>query len=93
MRYQDQLRKGTVNGIPTDRMALDTGASTTIIHQRMVTEENNTGEAVMIIDSGGSTHSYPKARVMIQLQGEQKFSQKVAVSEVVPEDVLLEEMS
>ena len=43
-----------------------------------------------IIDSGGSTHSYTKARVMIQIQGEQDFSQKVAVSEVVPEDVLLE---
>ena len=43
MSYQDQLRKGIVNGIPTDRIVLDTGASTTIVHQRMVTEENYTG--------------------------------------------------
>ena len=69
-----------MNGIPTDRIVLDTGASTTVVHQRMVTEENYTGDAVTITDSGGSTCSYPKARVMIQLQGEQEFSQKLAVS-------------
>ena len=55
----------------------------------MVTEENYTGDAVTITDSGGSTRLYPKAKVMIHLQGEQEFSQEVAVSEVVPEDVLL----
>ena len=33
MSYRDQLRKGTVNGIPTDRIVLDTGASTIIIYQ------------------------------------------------------------
>ena len=92
MSYQDQLRKGIVNGIPTDRIVLDTIASTTIVHQRMVTEENYTGDAVTITDSGGSTRSYPKARVTIQLQREQEFSQEVAVSEVVPKDVLLGEM-
>ena len=42
-----------------------------------------------ITDSGGSTCLYPKAKVTIHLQGEQEFSQEVAVSEVVPEDVLL----
>ena len=89
MSYRDLLRKGIVNGIPTDRIVLDTGASTTIIHQRMVTEENYTGDAVTITDSGGSTRLYPKAKVTIQLQEEQEFSQEVAVSEVVPEDVLL----
>ena len=35
----------------------------------MVTEENYTGDAVTITDSGGSTCSYPKASVMIQLLG------------------------
>ena len=33
----------------------------------------------MITDSRGSTRSYPKANVRIQLQGEQEFSQEVAV--------------
>ena len=51
-----------MNGIPTDRIVLKTGASTTIVHQRMVIEENYTGDAVMITDSGDSTHSHPKAR-------------------------------
>ena len=78
-----------MNGIPTDRIVFETGASTTIVHQRMVAEENYTGDAVMITDSGGSTRSYPKARVTIQLQREQEFSEEVAVSEVVSEDVLL----
>ena len=89
MLYRDQLRKGTVNGISTDRIVLDTGASTTIVHQRMVSEKDYTGDAVTITDSGGTTRLYPKARVTIQLQGDQTFSQEVAVSEVVPEDVLL----
>ena len=90
MLYRDQLRKGTVNGIPTDRIVWDTGSSTTIVHQRLVSEKDYTGDAVTITDSGGTTRLYPKARVTIQLQGDQKFSQEVAVSEVVPEDVLLE---
>ena len=75
MSYRDLLRKGIVNGIPTDRIVLDTGATTTIIHQRMVTEENYTGDAVTITDSGESTRLYPKVKVTIHLQGEQEFSQ------------------
>ena len=55
MLYRDQLRKGTVNGIPTDRIVLDTGTSTTIVHQRMVSEKDYTGDAVTITDSGGTT--------------------------------------
>ena len=89
MSYRDHLRKGIMDGISTDRIVLDTGASTTIVHQRMVSEENYTGDAVTITDSGGSTRSYPKARVMIQLQGEQELSQEVPVSEIVPKEVLL----
>ena len=78
-----------MNGIPTDRIVLDTAASTTIIHQRMVTEENYTGDAVTITGSRGSTRLYSKARMMIQLQEEQEFSQELAVSKIVTEDVLL----
>ena len=91
MLYRDQLRKGTVNGIPTDKIVLDTGASTTIVHQRMVSEKDYTGDAVVITDSVGTTRICPKAQVTIQLQEDQKFSQELAVSEVVPEDVLFED--
>ena len=55
----------------------------------MVSEKDYTGDAVTIMDSRGTTRIYPKARVTIKLQGDQEFSQKVAVSEVVLEDVLL----
>ena len=89
MLYRDQLWKGTVNGVPTDWIVLDIGASTTIVHQRIVSEKEYTGDVITIMDSGGTTWLYPKVWVTIQLQGNQEFSQKVALSEVVPEDVLL----
>ena len=54
-RYLEQLRKDTVNGTPTDRILLDTGASTTIVHQWMVSEKDYTGDVVSITDSGGAT--------------------------------------
>ena len=87
--YRDQLRKSTVNGVLTDRIVLDTGASTTIVHQRMVSEKDYTRDAVTITDSGGTIRLYPMAQVIIQLQGDHEFSQEVAVSVVVPENVLL----
>ena len=77
MLYRDQLRKGTVNGISTDRIVLDTGTSTTIVHRRMVSEKDYTGDAVTITDSGGTTRLYPKARVTIQLQGDEEMRQLV----------------
>ena len=73
-----------MNGAPTNRILLDTGASTAIVHQRMVTEKDYTRDIVSITDSGGVTRWYPMARVIIHLQGGNQ-----EVSDVVPEDVLL----
>ena len=75
-----------MSGTPTDRILLDTGASTTIVHQRMVSEKDYTGD---VVDSRGSTQQYPKTQVTIHLQGDQEYNQEVAMSDVVPEDVLL----
>ena len=48
MSYRDLLRKGIMNGIPTDRIVLDTRAFTTIIHQRIVTEVKYTRDGMAI---------------------------------------------
>ena len=79
---------GTVNGLTTNRIQLDTGSTKTSVHSKFVSEAMKTGGFIELWSANGQKTKCPVARVKITLDGEE-YDREVAVAADLPEDVLL----
>ena len=84
----EPARTGLVDGLPVDRILLDTGAATTMVHKALVDPTKLSKETVDIRCAHGDVVSYPTAEVSISV-GKYAFSVEAAISEHLPVPVLL----
>ena len=81
-------RRGTVNGTYCPDILIDTGATQTLVHKRLVTEEDLLDGEVEIKCAHGDTMAYPLAAIKISIDGRDIIT-TAAVSSTVPASVLL----
>ena len=81
-------RHGTVNGIYCSDILVDTGATQTLVHKKLVTDDNILDGEVTIRCVHGDTASYPLAVVKISIGGKDIIT-TAAVSSTLPTSVLL----
>ena len=79
---------GTVEGKPIDRILLDTGAATTLVHRSLVPEDKMLPHNIDIRCAHGDVACYPMAEVSMRVGGF-AFSVQAAVSQHLPVPVLL----
>ena len=79
---------GTVEGKPIDRILLDTGAATTLVHRSLVPEDKMLPHNIDIRCAHGDVTCYPMAEVSMRVGGF-AFSVQAAVSQHLPVPVLL----
>ena len=81
-------RHGTVNGIYCRDIVVDTGATQTLVHKALVTDDDILEGEVTIRCAHGDTTSYPLAVVKITIGGKDIIT-TAAVSGTLPASVLL----
>ena len=81
-------RHGTVNGIYCRDIVVDTGATQTLVHKALVTDDDILEGEVTIRCAHGDTTSYPLAVVKINIGGKDIIT-TAAVSGTLPASVLL----
>ena len=79
---------GTVEGKPIDRILLDTGAATTLVHRDLVPANKILPRTIDIRCAHGDVTCYPMAEVSMRVGGF-AFSVQAAVSQNLPVPVLL----
>ena len=87
LRPNRAQRRGTVNGTYCPDIVVDTGATQTLVHKRLVTDEDILDTEVTIKCAHGDTVAYPLAAVKITLGG--KDITTAAVSATLPTSALL----
>ena len=86
---EDKARRGgTVNGIYCPDILVDTGATQTLVHRKLVTNEDVLDDTVDIKCTHWDTVSYPLAAVMVTIGGKDIIT-TAAVSSTLPTSVLL----
>ena len=80
--------KGTINGIKSKELVLDTGIDRTSLLPKFVSEDELNGKTVIMANASGGRRSYPVAEVTIRLDGD-IYHVKAAVSSNLPVDALL----
>ena len=78
---------GTVNGIYCPDIVIDTGATQTLVHRRLVTDEDILDDTVDIKCAHGDTMSYPLAAVKIAIGGKEIIT-TAAASSTLPTSAL-----
>ena len=61
----ERMCKGTLNGIESKELVLDTGGDHAAILPKFVSEDQQNGETVIIANASGGSRSYPLAEVTI----------------------------
>ena len=79
---------GTVKGITTNRIQLDTGSTKMSVHSKFVAEVMKIGGFIELWSTNGQKSKYLVARARIVLDGKE-YNREVAVAVDLPEDVLL----
>ena len=81
-------RRGIINGTYCADILVDTGATQTLVHRRLVTEDNILDGEVTIRCAHGDTSSYPLAAVKINIGGKDIIT-TAGVSNTLPASALL----
>ena len=81
-------RHGIVNGVYCPDILIDTGATQTLVHSKLVTDEDILDDEVTIKCAHGDTVAYPLAAVKINIAGKNIVT-TAAVSKTLPASVLL----
>ena len=85
---EEPLRAGFVDNLPVDRILLDTGAATTMVHRDLVAPRKISDKTLEIRCAHGDVTIYPTAEVSICVGG-YSFSVQAGVSDKLPVPVLL----
>ena len=80
--------EGKVNGKPSKKLLLDSGATRTFVHPRMLTDKDMLGWKRLFKTASDNLVQLPMARARIEVEGKQ-YDLTVAVSDSIELDALL----
>ena len=87
-RSGQSSRRGIINGVYSNDILVDTGATQTLVRKELVTDDHILDAEVMIHCAHGDTASYPLAAVKITIGGKDIIT-TAGVSSTIPASALL----